>query len=121
MGELLNDICGGPKDGRSFKAVIPGGSSSKILRCEEVFKIGKGEDAKDLAFWDIQMDFDTLAACGTMAGSGGVIVLDDSRKMSWVLNNINHFYAHESCGQCTPCREGNGWMKKISDRIASCP
>jgi NADH-quinone oxidoreductase subunit F len=48
-----------------------------------------------------------------------VIVLDDSRKMSWVLNNINAFYAHESCGQCTPCREGSTWMKKISDRIVS--
>lgn len=119
MGELLNDVCGGPKDGRKFKAVIPGGSSSKILRCDETFKIGRGDDAKEITFWDIQMDFDTLAACGTMAGSGGVIVLDDSRKMSWVLNNINHFYAHESCGQCTPCREGNGWMKKISDRLVS--
>ncbi|MFC5049652.1 NADH-quinone oxidoreductase subunit NuoF [Rubritalea spongiae] len=119
MGELLNDICGGPKNGKSFKAVIPGGSSSKILRCDETFKIGKGDDAKEISFWDIQMDFDTLAACGSMAGSGGVIVLDDSRKMSWVLNNINHFYAHESCGQCTPCREGNGWMKKISDRIVN--
>ena len=117
MRELLEDVCGGPKDGRSFKAVIPGGSSSKVLRCDETFKIGRGEDAKDLNFWDIQLDFDTLAACGSMAGSGGVIVLDDSRKMSWVLNNINHFYAHESCGQCTPCREGSTWMKKISDRI----
>ncbi len=117
MHELLHDVCGGPKDGKSFKAVIPGGSSSKILRCDESFKIGRGEDAKDLSFWDIQLDFDTLAACGSMAGSGGVIVLDDSRKMSWVLNNINHFYAHESCGQCTPCREGSTWMKKISDRI----
>jgi NADH-quinone oxidoreductase subunit F len=117
MRELLEDVCGGPKDGRSFKAVIPGGSSSKILRCDETFKIGRGEDAKDLSFWDIQLDFDTLAACGSMAGSGGVIVLDDSRRMSWVLNNINHFYAHESCGQCTPCREGSTWMKKISDRI----
>ncbi len=63
------------------------------------------------------MDFDTLAACGSMAGSGGVIVIDDSRKMSWVLNNLNAFYAHESCGQCTPCREGSTWMKKISDRL----
>ena len=117
MRELLYDVCGGPKDGKEFKAVIPGGSSSKILRCDESFKIGRGDDAKDLDFWDIQLDFDTLAACGSMAGSGGVIVLDDSRKMSWVLNNINHFYAHESCGQCTPCREGSTWMKKISDRI----
>ncbi len=119
MGELLNEVCGGPKEGRSFKAVIPGGSSSKILRCDERFKIGKGDDEKEIGFMDIQMDFDTLAACGSMAGSGGVIVLDDSREMSWVLNNINHFYAHESCGQCTPCREGNGWMKKLSDRLVS--
>jgi NADH-quinone oxidoreductase subunit F len=117
MGELLYDICGGPLEGREFKAVIPGGSSSKILRCDERFKIGRGPDQKEIGFMDIQMDFDTLAACGSMAGSGGVIVLDNSRKMSWVLNNINHFYAHESCGQCTPCREGSTWMKKISDRI----
>ncbi|MDA7888029.1 NADH-quinone oxidoreductase subunit NuoF [Akkermansiaceae bacterium] len=115
--ELLYDMCGGPKDGREFKAVIPGGSSSKILRCNETFKIGRGDDAKDLDFWDIPLDFDTLAAAGSMAGSGGVIVIDDSRRMSWVLNNITHFYAHESCGQCTPCREGSTWMKKVSDRI----
>ena len=117
MGELLNDVCGGPLDGRKFKACIPGGSSAKILRCDETFKIGKGDDQKELGFFDIPMDFDTMAACGSMAGSGGVIVMDDSRKMSWVLNNINHFYAHESCGQCTPCREGSMWMRKISDRI----
>ncbi|MDG0993284.1 MAG: NADH-quinone oxidoreductase subunit NuoF [Akkermansiaceae bacterium] len=117
MGELLNDVCGGPLDGRSFKACIPGGSSAKILRCDETFKIGNGENQKELSFYDIPMDFDTMAACGSMAGSGGVIVMDDSRKMSWVLNNINHFYAHESCGQCTPCREGSMWMRKISDRI----
>ena len=63
------------------------------------------------------MDFDTLAAVGSMAGSGGVIILDDSRDMVWTLNNINEFYAHESCGQCTPCREGSLWMKKITDRL----
>lgn len=115
--ELLFDICGGPKEGRKFKAVIPGGSSSKILRCDESFKIGRGDDAKDMTFWQLPLDFDTLAAAGSMAGSGGVIVMDDSRRMSWVLNNITHFYAHESCGQCTPCREGSTWMKKVSDRI----
>jgi len=115
--ELLYDMCGGPKDGREFKAVIPGGSSSKILRCNESFTIGRGDDAKDLSFWDLPLDFDTLAAAGSMAGSGGVIVMDDTRRMSWVLNNITHFYAHESCGQCTPCREGSTWMKKVSDRI----
>ena len=120
MRELLYDVCGGPKDGREFKAVIPGGSSSKILRCDETFKL-KNPDGTDrvLGFWDIPLDFDSLAACGSMAGSGGVIVLDDSRRMSWVLNNLNAFYAHESCGQCTPCREGSTWMKKISDRLVS--
>jgi NADH-quinone oxidoreductase subunit F len=115
--ELLFEMCGGPKVGREFKAVIPGGSSSKILRCEETFKIGRGDEAKEVAFWDLPLDFDTLAAAGSMAGSGGVIVMDDTRRMSWVLNNITHFYAHESCGQCTPCREGSTWMKKVSDRI----
>ncbi|WP_343218222.1 NADH-quinone oxidoreductase subunit NuoF [Haloferula helveola] len=122
MRELLYDMCGGPKDGREFKAVIPGGSSAKILRCDETFTLkGQGPDGsdKELGFWDIPMDFDSLAACGSMAGSGGVIVMDDSRKMSWVLNNINQFYAHESCGQCTPCREGSTWMRKISDRLVA--
>lgn len=117
MGELINDICGGLKDGRKLKAVIPGGSSAKVLRADEKFTIGKGDDAKEIDIWDIPMDFDTLAACGSMAGSGGVIVIDDSRSISWVLNNINAFYAHESCGQCTPCREGSLWMKKITDRL----
>ena len=118
MRELLYEVCGGPKDGREFKAVIPGGSSAKILRCDEVFKLKNPDGSeKELSFWDIPLDFDSLAACGSMAGSGGVIVMDDSRSMSWVLNNINAFYAHESCGQCTPCREGSAWMKKISDRL----
>ena len=121
MRELLYNLCGGPKNGREFKAVIPGGSSSKILRCDESFTIKNPADGSDrqLAFWDIPLDFDTIAACGSMAGSGGVIVLDDSRSMSWVLNNLNTFYAHESCGQCTPCREGTPWMKKISDRLVA--
>ena len=115
--ELLYDMCGGPKDGRTLKAVIPGGSSSKILRCNETFQIGRGDDAEEMTFWQLPLDFDTLAAAGSMAGSGGVIVMDETRRMSWVLNNITHFYAHESCGQCTPCREGSTWMKKVSDRI----
>jgi NADH-quinone oxidoreductase subunit F len=120
LRELLYDLCGGPKDGRAFKAVIPGGSSSKILRCDESFTLKNPDGSeRQLAFWDIPLDFDTLAACGSMAGSGGVIVIDDSRKMSWVLNNLNAFYAHESCGQCTPCREGSAWMKKISDRMVT--
>ena len=99
---------------------IPGGSSSKIMRCDETYKIKNPDGSeRELGFWDIPMDFDSLAACGSMAGSGGVIVIDDSRKISWVLNNINAFYAHESCGQCTPCREGSTWMRKISDRLVA--
>ena len=117
FGELLNDVCGGLLPGRKLKAVIPGGSSAKVLRADERFKIKKGDDEVEIGVEDIPMDFDTLMACGSMAGSGGVIIMDDSRSMSWVLNNINNFYAHESCGQCTPCREGSLWMKKITDRI----
>ena len=71
----------------------------------------------DWALEDMPMDFDSLAAAGSMAGSGGVIVMDDSRDMVEALANINEFYAHESCGQCTPCREGSLWMKKITDRM----
>ena len=119
MGELINDVCGGLKKGRKLKAVIPGGSSAKVLRGDEKFKIKRGDEEVEIGIEDIPMDFDTLMACGSMAGSGGVIVMDDSRSMTWVLNNINNFYAHESCGQCTPCREGSLWMKKITDRVVA--
>jgi NADH-quinone oxidoreductase subunit F len=119
MGELLNDVCGGPGDGRRFKAVIPGGSSAKIMRCEESYKVRQDGKETDMSFYDLPLDFDTLAQAGSMAGSGGVIVMDDSRRMSWVLNNLNKFYAHESCGQCTPCREGSTWMRKITDRLVA--
>ncbi len=115
MGQLINDMCGGLRPGRSLKAVIPGGSSAKVLRGDERFEL----NGQEIGVMDIPMDFDSLAACGSMAGSGGVIVIDDSRSISWVLNNINAFYAHESCGQCTPCREGSLWMKKITDRIVA--
>src|SRR5450755_3047268 len=113
MGQLINDMAGGPRFGHFIKAVIPGGSSAKVLRADDRFKIKE----VDMSLFDLPMDFDSLAAAGSMAGSGGVIVLDDSRDMVWALNNINEFYAHESCGQCTPCREGSLWMKKITDRM----
>ncbi len=113
MGELIYDICGGLQPGRKLKAVIPGGSSAKVLKAGEKYKIKDQE----MTLEDLPMDFDTLAAAGSMAGSGGVIVMDDSRNMVECLNNINTFYAHESCGQCTPCREGAQWMRKITDRI----
>jgi len=122
MGEVINDLCGGLKPGRKLKAIIPGGSSAKVLRAGETYKIKeKAADGsladKEIGIEDIRMDFDSLAAVGSMAGSGGVIVMDDTRDMVWVLNNLNAFYAHESCGQCTPCREGSLWMRKITDRI----
>ena len=120
MGEVINELCGGLKPGRTLKAIIPGGSSAKVLRADEIFKLKQPDGSvKELTVWDIPMDFDTIAQCGSMAGSGGVIIMDDTRSMAWVLNNLNNFYAHESCGQCTPCREGSLWMKKISDRIAA--
>jgi NADH-quinone oxidoreductase subunit F len=122
MGQLIYDMAGGPRYGRQIKAVIPGGSSAKVLRADERFKLKlKQPDGsmaeQDVSLYDIPMDFDSLAAAGSMAGSGGVIVLDDTRDMVWTLNNINEFYAHESCGQCTPCREGSLWMQKITDRM----
>src|SRR5262245_43083874 len=113
MGQLIAEMAGGPKPGRTIKAVIPGGSSAKVLRAGDRFKLKD----REVSLYEIPMDFDSLAAAGSMAGSGGVIVLDDSRDMVWTLNNINEFYAHESCGQCTPCREGSLWMKKITARM----
>jgi NADH-quinone oxidoreductase subunit F len=74
---------------------------------------------EEMALEDLPIDFDTLAAAGSMAGSGGIIVMDETRDMVECLANIATFYAHESCGQCTPCREGSLWMKKITDRLAS--
>jgi NADH-quinone oxidoreductase subunit F len=122
MGQLIHEMAGGLKPGRRLKAVIPGGSSAKVLRADERFRLKQKQldgsmIEREMSIDEIPMDFDSLAAAGSMAGSGGVIVLDDSRDMVWTLNNINEFYAHESCGQCTPCREGSLWMKKITDRM----
>jgi NADH-quinone oxidoreductase subunit F len=99
---IMNDLAGGSSTGRKIKAVIPGGSSAPMF------------DAKD---FDCPMDFDSVKARGSMAGSGGIIVMDDSTCMVQVTLRLTHFYAHESCGQCTPCREGCNWMEMILDRI----
>jgi NADH-quinone oxidoreductase subunit F len=122
FGELIYDICGGMKPGRKLKAVIPGGSSAKVLSAMDRYKIKtKQPDGttveSEIGLDDVRIDFDSLAAVGSMAGSGGIMVMDDTRDMVWALNNINEFYAHESCGQCTPCREGSLWMKKITERM----
>lgn len=122
VGQLINEICGGLKPGRTLKAIIPGGSSAKVLRAGEKFKMKrKGEDSAETTvevdLMDLVLDANSLAAAGSMIGSAGVMILDDSRDMLWVLNNINEFYAHESCGQCTPCREGSLWMSKVTTRM----
>ena len=101
LRELI-DAAGGVPEGRRLKAVIPGGISAKILRADEV---------------DVHMDFDSLLAAGTMAGSAGVVVMDDTTCMLKALWYAAKFFAHESCGQCSPCREGTGWVFKVVDRI----
>ena len=101
--DLINIEGGGMKPGRKLKAVIPGGSSAPVMTVAEVEKA--------------TMDYECLAAMGTMLGSGAVIVLDDSQCMVDMLGVLSHFYHHESCGQCTPCREGTGWLNKILHSI----
>jgi len=115
LGELIYDenFGGGVRDGNGLQAIIPGGSSSKVLRAGETFPIG--EDEVDLL--DVPYDFDTLMKIGTMSGSGAIIVIDDSRNIVECLANLAEFYAHESCGQCTPCREGSLWMNKALHRM----
>jgi NADH-quinone oxidoreductase subunit F len=119
-GDLIYRIGGGLRDGRALQAVIPGGSSAKVWRAGERFngKLKNGEPF-DWGIEDVPLDFDGPMAAGSMSGSGAVIVIDDSADIVEVLANINAFYAHESCGQCTPCREGSLWMKKVTTRMVN--
>ncbi len=122
LREIIFEFGGGLRDGRKLKAVIPGGSSSKILKAGEKFKLKKkGPDGKDVEqevdMLDLPYDFDSLAAAGTMSGSAAIIVMDDSADIVESLANLSEFYAHESCGQCTPCREGSLWMSKALQRM----
>jgi NADH-quinone oxidoreductase subunit F len=123
LGQLINDanFGGGLRDGRKLKAVIPGGSSSKILKASEKFKIKRKVEGKDVEqeveMLDLPYDFDSLTQAGSMSGSSAIIVLDDSVDIVEALANISEFYAHESCGQCTPCREGSLWMSKTLHRL----
>jgi len=122
IGQIINDLCGGVRGGRKVKAIIPGGSSAKVLKMGEVIKLKQKQPdgstvEKELGILDLPYDFDTLMAAGTMSGSGAIIVMDETTDIVRALNNINTFYAHESCGQCTPCREGSLWLQKITDRI----
>jgi NADH-quinone oxidoreductase subunit F len=102
LRELIYDIGGGIPDGRALKAVIPGGSSVPVLTADQV---------------DTALDFDSMAAAKTMLGSGAVIVIDDRCCMVQLGLRVAQFYMHESCGKCTPCREGTRWMVQILEKI----
>lgn len=123
IGQLINDPAfgGGLLDGRKLKAVIPGGSSAKVFKAGEKFKLKRKVDGKDVEqevdMLDLPYDFDSLIAAGSMSGSSAIIVMDDSVDIVEALANLSEFYAHESCGQCTPCREGSLWMSKALHRL----
>jgi NADH-quinone oxidoreductase subunit F len=102
LREVIETFGQGVANGRRLKAVIPGGISAKVLTADEI---------------DVAMDFDSLIAAGTMAGSAGVIVMDDTVSMVDALASASKFFGHESCGQCSPCREGTGWVNRIMRRI----
>ncbi len=102
--EKLLELAGGVRGGRKLKAVIPGGSSAPVLPADIMMQC--------------TMDYDSIAKAGSMLGSGAVIVMDETRCMVTSLLRLSYFYAHESCGQCTPCREGTGWMHRVIERIA---
>jgi NADH-quinone oxidoreductase subunit F len=106
LGTPFKDLlamAGGISGNRKLKAVIPGGSSAPVLPAEVML--------------NLTMDYDSIAKAGSMLGSGAVIVMDETTSMVKVLARIAHFYHEESCGQCTPCREGTGWMSRVLHRI----
>jgi NADH-quinone oxidoreductase subunit F len=102
LRELVEGRAGGAREGRTLKAVIPGGSSVPILLPDQL---------------DTQASFDGVQKAGSLLGSAGCIVLDDTTCMVWLAQNLLHFYRHESCGKCTPCREGTDWLLKILQKI----
>jgi NADH-quinone oxidoreductase subunit F len=101
--KFLEEDCGGVPNGKKLKGVIPGGGSMPVLRADEL--------------QGVNLDYESVQAAGSLLGSGGVIVMDESTCMARAAWNISRFYAHESCGQCSPCREGCHWMEKIFHRI----
>jgi NADH-quinone oxidoreductase subunit F len=102
LRELIDGYAGGVREGRTLKAVIPGGSSVPILLPDQL---------------DTQASFDGIQKAGSLLGSAAIVVLDDTTCMVWLAENLLHFYRHESCGKCTPCREGTDWLYKILHRI----
>ncbi len=105
LEEIIEDHCGGVRGGRALKAVIPGGASAPVLTAKEI-----REDK-------VRMDFDALAQAGSMGGSGGVIVMDETTCMVQAAGRLARFFEHESCGQCSVCREGTGWVAEIISRV----
>ncbi|RMH12777.1 MAG: NADH oxidoreductase (quinone) subunit F [Gemmatimonadetes bacterium] len=103
LRELIEDVCGGMRDGRALKAVIPGGSSVPILSAEECEAC--------------TLDYEGVIEAGSMLGCASVIVMDETTDIVHQVRRMAQFYAHESCGQCTPCREGSAWVTKILQRI----
>ena len=103
FAELLNDVCGGMRNGRALKAVIPGGSSVPVVPAQLMM--------------GATMDYDGLKKVGSSLGSAAVIVMDDTTCIVKVLERVSRFYMAESCGQCTPCREGTGWMNRLIKRV----
>jgi NADH-quinone oxidoreductase subunit F len=102
LKDVIYDVAGGLRDGKELKAVIPGGSSTPVLRANEI---------------DVTFDIESMAKIGTMAGTSGIVVIPEGTCMVRALSVLMNFYAHESCGQCTPCREGTGWLKKLVGKI----
>ena len=102
LRKLIYEVAGGIANGKKLKAVIPGGSSCPLLSADEI---------------DVAMDYDSVAKIGSMLGSGGTVVIDEDTCMVDVARRIMHFYAHESCGWCIPCREGTAWLRKVLDRF----
>lgn len=105
MMDLINNECGGMKGGKKLKAAIPGGTSAPILNVDEISRA--------------TLDYECLAGMGSMLGSGSIVIMDETRCMVDMLKVISHFYHHESCGQCTPCREGTGWLHKLVTSIVT--
>ncbi len=102
LRDLVYGLAGGIKDDKQLKAIIPGGSSTPILLPDKL---------------DTKLDFESVAAAGSMLGSCAVIVMDEDTCIVWIAEILAHFYMHESCGKCTPCRQGTGWMYEIIRRI----
>jgi len=102
MKKFIYEVAGGIRGGKKLKAVIPGGSSCPFLKADEI---------------DIPMDYDSLAKAGSMLGSGGMVVMDEDTCMVDMARRVMHFYAHESCGWCIPCREGTSWLRKMLERF----